>query len=171
MKRWISPGPPTPSGTRGDSSRRGRGHLRAGRGIPLDAARVGRAHRCRRDGEVSTLARAPRRTFPTMNRGPRRSRGPNGANMRRSCQSSVSMEPTDSGDDAWTVRNIRLMQDILGESLPDVSRGAGRTGALLLRQKVQRRERRSFLLHSEAVLLKQGAPRLRILRRVVSERR
>ena len=39
---------------------------------------------------------APRRTFPTMNRGPRRSRGPNGANMRRSCRSSGSMALTDS---------------------------------------------------------------------------
>ena len=42
-----------------DPSRRGRGHLRARRGISLDAARVGRAHRRRRDGEVSTLARRP----------------------------------------------------------------------------------------------------------------
>ena len=48
---------------------------------------------------------------------------------------------------------------------------SGTRNAELFRQKIQCREPRSFLLQSEAVLLKQCAPRLRILRRVVSEQR
>ena len=44
---------------RGDPSGCGRGHLRARRGIPLDAARLGGAHQGAGDGEVSTFARGP----------------------------------------------------------------------------------------------------------------
>ena len=43
-----------------------------------------------------SLHAASPRTFPTMNRGPRRSRGPNDAVTRRSCRSSSSMELIDS---------------------------------------------------------------------------
>ncbi len=49
---------------------------------------------------------APPRTFPMMNPGPRRSRGPNGVNVRRSCRSSGGTELSVSGNQSLTVQPL-----------------------------------------------------------------
>ena len=81
---------------RGHSSRRRRQTLLRGmRNIDRHRSPGRPARTLWRWWSFSSPAVSPR-TFPTMNRGPRRSRGPNGASMRRSCRSSGSMELIDS---------------------------------------------------------------------------